>query len=104
MKIYISGKITGLPLEETRRKFADAQALLEEIGFEVVNPMEKGLSPDATWEQHMVKDFELLLSCDAIYMMDNWIGSKGAPIGSTQPHDLKRTFGLNRKCAGKTKK
>lgn len=80
MKIYISGKITGLPLEETRRKFADAQALLEEIGFEVVNPMEKGLSPDATWEQHMVKDFELLLSCDAIYMMDNWIGSKGASI------------------------
>ena len=44
MKIYISGKITGLPLEETRRKFADAQALLEEIGFEVVNPMEEGLS------------------------------------------------------------
>lgn len=80
MKIYISGKITGLPLEETRRKFADAQALLEEIGFEVVNPMEKGLSPDATWEQHMVKDFEFLLSCDAIYMMDNWIGSKGSSI------------------------
>lgn len=80
MKIYISGKITGLPLQETRQKFADAQALLEDIGFEAVNPIEKGLPADATWEQHMVKDFELLLSCDAIYMMDNWIDSKGAQI------------------------
>mgnify|MGYP000084229418 CR=1 FL=1 len=80
MRIYISGKITGLPQDEARQKFADAQALLDEIGFEAVNPMEKGLPVDATWEQHMVKDFELLLSCDAIYMMDNWIDSKGAQI------------------------
>lgn len=80
MRIYISGKITGLPQDEARQKFADAQALLDEIGFEAVNPMEQGLPADATWEQHMVKDFELLLSCDAIYMMDNWIDSKGAQI------------------------
>lgn len=80
MRIYISGKITGLPQDEARQKFADAQALLDRIGFEAVNPMEKGLPADATWEQHMVKDFELLLSCDAIYMMDNWIDSKGAQI------------------------
>lgn len=80
MKIYISGKITGLPLQETRERFADAQAFLDEIGFEAVNPMEKGLSDDLPWEQHMVKDIELLFSCDAIYMMDNWMESKGAQI------------------------
>ena len=28
----------------------NAQALLDEIGFEAVNPMEKGLPVDATWE------------------------------------------------------
>ena len=71
MKIYISGKITGLPLQEVKERFASAQALLEEIGFETVNPLEKGLPESATWKQHMVKDIELLLQCDAIYLMEN---------------------------------
>lgn len=80
MKIYLSGKITGLPIQEAREKFADAQALLEEIGFEAVNPTEKGLSNELPWEQCMVKDIESLLSCDAIFMMDDWMESKGAQI------------------------
>lgn len=90
MKIYLSGKITGLPQQETREKFADAQALLEEIGLEAVNPMEKGLSNELSWEQHMVKDIELLFSCDAIFMMDNWIDSKGAQI----EYDIANRLGM----------
>ena len=81
MKIYVSGKITGLPIEEAKQRFADSQALLESIGFEVVNPLEFGLCDEkASWESHMVKDIELLFGCDAIYMMDNWTGSTGAGI------------------------
>ena len=80
MRIYISGKISGLPLDDVKVRFADAKAFLDEIGFEAVNPLEKGLPDDAPWEQHMVKDIELLLSCDAIYMMDNWMDSTGAGI------------------------
>lgn len=91
MKIYISGKITGLPLQEARQRFDDAQALLEEIGFEAVNPMEKGLPADATWEQHMVKDFELLLTCSAIYMLDGWMNSTGAQI----EYDAARHLGFD---------
>ena len=80
MRIYISGKISGLPLDDVKVRFADAKAFLDEIGFEAVNPLEKGLPDEATWEQHMVKDIELLLSCDSIYMMDNWTQSTGAGI------------------------
>ena len=80
MRIYISGKISGLQLDDVKVRFADAKAFLDEIGFEAVNPLEKGLPDDAPWEQHMVKDIELLLSCDAIYMMDNWTESTGAGI------------------------
>ena len=80
MKIYVSGKISGLPIEEAKQRFANSQALLESIGFEVVNPITMGLHQEATWEQHMVKDIELLLSCDSIYMMDNWTQSTGAGI------------------------
>lgn len=80
MRIYISGKISGLPLDSVKTRFADVKSFLDEIGFEAVNPLEKDLPHDATWEQHMVKDIELLLSCDAIYMMDNWMDSTGAGI------------------------
>lgn len=80
MKIYVSGKISGLPYDEVKARFYDCQALLESIGFDVVNPITMGLHQEATWEQHMVKDIELLLSCDSIYMMDNWTQSTGAGI------------------------
>lgn len=80
MKIYISGKITGLDYADVESKFQDAQDLLSDIGFEVVNPLNNGLTKEHSWEQHMVKDFELLLPCDAIYMMDNWQDSTGARI------------------------
>lgn len=90
MKIYISGKITGLPLQEVKERFASAQALLEEIGFETVNPLEKGLPESATWKQHMVKDIELLLQCDAIYLMENWVDSLGAKI----EHDIAKRMDL----------
>lgn len=67
-------------MDDVKVRFADAKAFLDEIGFEAVNPLEKVLPDDAPWEQHMVKDIELLCSCDAIYMMDNWTESKGAQI------------------------
>lgn len=40
MKIYISGKITGLPYDEAAAIFNRAKAFLLAKGFEVVNPME----------------------------------------------------------------
>lgn len=80
MKIYISGKISGLPPQEARQRFADAADLLKAIGFEAVNPLNNGLANNATWKDHMVADIRMLLDCEAIYMMDNWIESRGASI------------------------
>lgn len=80
MKIYISGKITGLPLSEARQRFEDAAVFLAEIGFDPVNPLNNGLESSATWKEHMVADIRLLLDCDAIFMMDGWMESKGASI------------------------
>lgn len=80
MKIYISGRITGLPLSEARQRFADAADLLNAIGFEAVNPLNNGLDDKATWKEHMVADIRMLLDCDAIYMMDNWLESRGASV------------------------
>lgn len=78
VRIYISGKITGLDADSVKRKFNNVKELLEAIDFEVVNPLESGLPDNATWEEHMAKDITMLMSCDAIYMMDNWMDSRGA--------------------------
>lgn len=80
IRIYISGKITGLDADVVKRKFADVKELLEEIGFEAVSPFDYVLPDGATWAEHKGKDITMLMSCDAIYMMDNWIDSKGASI------------------------
>lgn len=80
MRIYISGKISGLPYKEAEQRFEDAEALLTELGFEVINPLKNGLASNEEWIKHLCKDIELLHSCDAIYMMDNWVTSTGADI------------------------
>lgn len=89
-RIYISGKVTGIPDADVREKFTDACEFLNSIGFEAVNPVESGLPSTATWEQHMVKDIELLFGCDAIYMMADWVDSKGASI----EYDIAKRLGM----------
>ena len=80
MKIYISGKITGLPFPEVVAKFQSAEELLDELDLVPVNPLKNGLTKNHAWVEHMVRDIEMLLACDAIYMLDNWVDSKGARI------------------------
>lgn len=79
-KVYISGQISGLEYKQAKEKFESAEILLESIGLQPINPMKNGLPIDSEWEQHMVRDIEMLLECDAIMMLDNWRESKGAKI------------------------
>jgi hypothetical protein len=80
MRIYISGRITGLSLQEVKEKFQSAQDLLEDLGFEVVNPLNNGLILNDDWRKQMICDIENLLPCNAIYLLDNWMDSVGASI------------------------
>ena len=76
MKIYISGQISGLPLDEVKAKFHDAEQQIIERGYEAVNPLKNGI-PDS---EPMAADIVLLLDCDAIYMLPGWEASKGATL------------------------
>lgn len=88
MKVYISGPISGIPYEEVEKAFNEAEVMLQERGYEVVNPLKNGLPRESTWFQHMRADLKLLLDCDVIYMLDGWNNSKGAQI------ELKIAFDL----------
>ena len=75
MKVYISGQITGIAIDEAKQKFAKVEILLKEKGHEVINPF--NIIPNVlrpTWEDYMLADIKELFTCDAIYLLDNWSG------------------------------
>lgn len=80
MKIYISGKISGLPTEDVKAKFEKAEKQVEAFGHLPVNPFSNGLANDASWEEHMAKDIYMLLGCDGIYLLKDWSDSVGSRI------------------------
>ncbi len=111
MRIYISGKITGLPLHEAMAMFQSAEEFLQKKQkmsglpetVECVNPFEQDhgiaeemarfpetFSMHEVWAKYMEVDLGALLNCDAVYMLKNWGGSKGARI----EHAIAKELGL----------
>ena len=93
MKIYIAGQITGLPLDEARENFAEAEAKLKAMGYETVNPMNlERYHPDKEWIDYMIESLQLLRDCDGIYLMDNYFLSNGAQIERLAAISMKKKF------------
>ena len=81
MKIYISGKMRGLPEEESRRRFEAARQYLIELGHDVVNPWDSEKDKEEQcleWEDYILYDLRIIKHCDALFMLDNWQDSDGA--------------------------
>lgn len=79
-KIYISGKITGLPVREAIAKFRSAAEKIRRFGFEPGQPVRQRPSTGGRLAEHIGKDISLLLRCDAIYLLDDYEKSEGARI------------------------
>lgn len=77
--IYISLPITGYDLQERREVARHQREKLMAQGWCVVDPLnqQSNIPDEASWQDHMRYDLKLLLSCDAIYMMDGWHTSRG---------------------------
>ena len=85
MKIYISGKISGLDKDEyefqfkiaRRRVFQETDCFLEDI----IIPLDiKPLFGIKKWLFYMIADIWQLRKCTHIAMQKNWIDSNGAII------------------------
>jgi len=90
MKIYIAGKITGLPIEVAFDAFEKAEKYLASEGYEPVNPMKLPHEHGRTWNEYMIECLEALKKCDAIYMMPGYVNSVGACV----EHEVARSMRL----------
>lgn len=77
-KIYIAGKVTGLPIEEVSAKFTAAQKVLEARGFIAVNPLRVVNDSETSWNAAMKKCITALVACDAVLLLPCYINSPGA--------------------------
>ena len=89
MKVYISGKISGLDIELAKKSFQEAENKMLELGYEVINPLKLPDNHDKSWESYMRVCITYLTQCDAIYMLDGWENSKGANLEYYLAYELK---------------
>jgi hypothetical protein len=81
MRVYLSGKMTGLP-DLGFAAFSRAAASLRASGYEVINPAELDAADAAPkeWHEYLRRDIAQLVTCDAIALLPNWTDSRGARL------------------------
>jgi hypothetical protein len=79
MRVYVAGKMSGLP-DLGFPAFHAAAARLRAEGHEVINPAE--IQPDQTaeWGACLRDCLAALVRCDSIALLDNWRDSRGARL------------------------
>jgi len=88
MKIYISGPISGIRVEEARRRFGEAEQVLQKQGYRTCNPLRMRFP---VWLALHCGHFGyvacLLLqllwmwwTCSCIYLLTDWHTSNGARL------------------------
>ena len=76
-KIYISLPITGLDKDTVISKANDRKKLISFKGYEPVTPFDVSPDSNASYAEHMGRDIQALLECDAVYFCRGWQDSKG---------------------------
>ena len=105
-KVYISGKIGEEVLTEaTREKFAQAERMLRQLGYDVFNPTTSGLGEEAMrrakangttfYKEILLLDLEQEKLCDAIILLPDYTQSPGARV----EFDYAQAIGLEIKFA-----
>ena len=84
MKVYLSGRISGLTEKEYTENFHIAYSQLFEkklvdCSFNVINPLEIK-HPFKFWLGYLIVDLWHLRKCSHIALMKNWTDSKGCVI------------------------
>ncbi len=90
MKIYIAGKVTGEPTDKCQAKFKQAEERLSQLGATPINPLKLGIPHHLTFEESKQHNFKALRQCQAIFMLNDWRTSDGAPQELKEAMKLKK--------------
>jgi hypothetical protein len=88
-KIYIAGKVSGLPIGDVTIKFGTVQKELEAQGFEAINPLAVVNDWHLPWEEAMKKCLKALIDADGVLLLPCYLDSPGAQIELKLAADLK---------------
>jgi len=88
MKVYLSGKMTGLSEEKIWDNFRKVETFLVKHGHHVGEKIESVMNPAVTYAMQKFNafsyddwlhvDFAMLDACDAVALLPNWKDSMGA--------------------------
>lgn len=88
MKVYIAGKVSGLAPEEFHKKFnecRDEVAKHVEYG-DIITPTDL-CDDDWDWDKCMETCIPVMMKCDLVVMMPDWVDSKGAKVEKKIAHE-----------------
>ena len=91
VKVFISGKVSGIEYYVAYQTFANADRQLSSMGYQVINPM-KICRKNWSWVRCMAKCLWAITFCHKIYQLDNWKESRGARIEYKWAKLLNKTF------------
>lgn len=100
MRVYISGAVTG-PMErgeDYEKPFKECAYELKKRGYTPVNPLDyqsaiySKYNGRPTHEDFMNELLKVLLECDGICMLENWIESTGAECEKYVAEETGKTF------------
>ena len=82
-KIYISGPVSSIGLDEARRRFGKAEADLQKQGYRTCNPTKMTLCVWLAQHGHYrlclwIQMLWMSATCQCIYLLDGWHMSDGA--------------------------
>lgn len=77
VKVFLSGQVSGLEYYVAYQTFANADRLLSQQGYKVINPM-KICKKHWSWLRCMAKCLWAIIFCDKIYQLPGWQESRGA--------------------------
>lgn len=91
MRVYIAGRITGLPYEGVKVKFEKAEAACRFNNWSPFNPV-KHVNQKASHEDAMKILLPHLLDCHAILLLDDYAQSEGAQIEASLARYVGKTI------------
>lgn len=90
MKVYVAGKVTGLPKDEIFKKFYESTKTLKKDGHTVMSPAVLALNEGFEHGDYMHICFAMVDVCDAVFMQKDWRQSKGARMERQYATDWKK--------------